>query len=295
MRVHWPESLVASTHTVPKIPESEVSELFWSDEDKEKAMEERDQERKKKSQQKAKSTNPSAKKRNRSEEKPAASKRLRANRASGPSKSLESPENEMTTQPYENMEVDLVPGKVEMDSMEEETDDVHTLDEIDVQMQTEAQITMQPEPAETVQPLESMKVDLDPGAVEADSTEEEMNYDGNTVDETTDNKPEVQMQPEPTTTTQPFESTEVDLAPATMEADSTEEEIEEEEEEFLCGTTNDANTVDETNSNHHVKEKKTKKRMLKELESSLDGIYWNDIIGSGRMVTRSQSRRAALA
>ncbi len=54
-----------------------------------------------------------------------------------------------------------------------------------------------------------------------------MNYDGNTVDETTDNKPEVQMQPKPTTTTQPFGSTEVDRVPATMEADSTEEEIEE--------------------------------------------------------------------
>ncbi|KAL7462900.1 hypothetical protein ACHAXS_003270 [Conticribra weissflogii] len=60
--VHWPESLVASTHAYPKIPKSLVPELFWSVEDKDKAMEERNQEMKRKDQKEAKSTKPSTKK-----------------------------------------------------------------------------------------------------------------------------------------------------------------------------------------------------------------------------------------
>ncbi len=282
-----------------------MSELFWSDEDKEKAMEERDQERKKKSQQKKKSTNPSAKKRKQSDEKPAASKRSRANRASRRSES--------------------------MNSMEVETKDATNLDVVDVKMQ--------PEPVTTAQPLESMEVDLLPGAMEMDLMEEE-SKDATNLD-VIDDEPEVQMQPEPVTTAQPLERMEVDLIPGTMETDSMEVETKD-ANSSLCGITIDANTVDETadgnesqtsdeqslesllpslpleaipeedaenetnsihfhdaidetKSNHHVKQKKTKKRMLKELESSLDGIYWKGVIGTGRMVTRSQSRKVALA
>ncbi len=59
------------------------------------------------------------------------------------------------------MEVNLVPGTVEMDSMEEKIDyDATNIEEVDVQLQSEPAMTVQPERAMMVQPIESREVNL---------------------------------------------------------------------------------------------------------------------------------------